>query len=113
MPWTIYCHAHIESGRRYIGLTKKTWQQRWKSHVSAAKRSKGGRWHFPNAIRKYGKEAFSHEVLEVCDSLEAANEAEEKWIEFYKTRDSEFGFNLVKNQYIPHPLNGPEFQFKV
>jgi hypothetical protein len=90
--------------------------QRWKTHVHHAKSSKGGRWHFPNAIRKYGKDAFSHEVLEVCYDLEVANLAEECWIEFYDTRNPEKGFNLAKGgQHVPHlirknPWDDPEFR---
>ena len=96
MPWTIYCHTHVESGRHYVGLTKKTWQKRWIQHCSQSKSSKDGRWHFPNAIRKYGKDAFSHEILEVCQDLDVANLAEECWIEFLETRDPLKGFNLAK-----------------
>jgi group I intron endonuclease len=106
--FTIYCHTHIESGRRYIGLTSRSMMKRWKDHVSKAKYSKGGRWHFPNAIRKYGKEAFVHEVLEVCNTLELANAAEDKWIEFYDTRNPEKGFNLDKGgSHTPHPNKNP------
>jgi group I intron endonuclease len=118
MPWTIYCHTHIDSGRKYVGLTKNTWQNRWKKHIYAAKSSKDGRWHFPNAIRKYGSEAFSHEVLEVCDTLEEANLAETKWIDHFKTRDLQFGFNLaLGGGSQPHPLrknpwNDPEYRAK-
>lgn len=66
---------------------------------------KGGRWHFPNAIRKHGKDAFSHEVLEVCHSLDVANLAEECWIELFETRNSEKGFNLAKGgQHTPHQI---------
>ena len=108
MAWTIYCHTHTKSGRRYVGLTSQTWQKRWKNHVHAAGSSKGGRWHFANAIRKYGKTAFSHEVLEVCDTLEEANAAEEKWIAHFDTRNPEKGFNLKKGgDHIPHPVKNP------
>jgi group I intron endonuclease len=104
MTWTIYCHTHVESGRRYVGLTAQTWQKRWKTHVSHARSSKGGRWHFPNAIRKYGKNAFSHEVLEICHDLEVANLAEECWIDFFDSQNPEKGFNLAKGGgHLPHP----------
>jgi len=92
--------------------------QRWKTHVSKAKASKGGRWHFPNAIRKYGSQAFSHKVLEICTSLEEANEAEDAWINSFSTRFPEFGFNLAKGgEHKPHgirqnPWNNPEFRAK-
>ncbi len=116
--WTIYCHIHVESGRRYIGLTIKTMMHRWNQHCAQAKSSKGGRWHFPNAIRKYGKDAFSHEVLEICSTLEEANAAEERWIDFYDSRNPEKGFNLAKGgQHVPHPIrrnpwDNPEYRSK-
>jgi hypothetical protein len=115
--YTIYCHIHIESGRRYVGLTKKTMMQRWNRHIQAANRQLGGWSHFANAIRLYGKDAFSHEVLEVCNSVEAANVAEQKWIEHFKTRDPEFGFNLTPGgAHTPHliknPWDRPEFREK-
>jgi hypothetical protein len=77
--------------------------KRWNQHVSKSRSSKGGRWHFPNAIRKYGPEAFSHEILEVCTDLEVANLAEKCWIELYDTRNPEKGFNLTKGgAHAPH-----------
>lgn len=116
--WTIYCHTHIDSGRRYVGLTKKTMLQRWNHHVYTANRHNKKGWaHFPNAIRKYGKDAFSHEVLEILDSLEEANQAEIKWIKFYDTKNPEKGFNLKKGgAHTPHPFrnpwNRPEYRAK-
>jgi len=105
MPWTIYCHTLVADGRRYVGLTKRTMGRRWSQHVTQSRSSKGGRWHFPNAIRKYGPEAFSHEVLEVCEDLDVANLAEECWIELLDTRNPEKGFNLAKGgAHIPHPI---------
>lgn len=98
---------HTASGRRYVGLTRFTVKHRWNQHCSQAKKS-AGRSHFANAICLYGKDAFSHEVLEVCDTLEAANAAEERWIEDLGTRDPEKGFNLMKGgSHTPHPFRNP------
>ena len=90
---------------------------RWNQHLQNAKKKSGkGCHHFWNAIRKYGPEDFSHEVLEVCDSLEVANQAEEAWIEFYETRDPLKGFNLKRGgAHIPHPIrknpwNDPDYR---
>ena len=50
--------------------------------------------------------------------MEIANEAEEKWIEFYKTRNPESGFNLAKGgSHVPHPIrknpwDDPEYRIK-
>ena len=117
--WTIYCHTHVESGRRYIGLTKKTMMQRWNSHVLDAKSLHGkGCKHFWNAIRKYGKDAFSHEILAQSWSLEFANETEEYLVSFYETQNPKKGFNLSKGGGSqPHPIrknpwNDPEYRKK-
>jgi hypothetical protein len=81
--------------------------QRWNQHIySATRRPTGKKSHFWAAIRQYGKDAFSHEVLEVCETLEAANGAEAKWIDHFNSRDPQLGFNLAPGgAHIPHPIN--------
>ena len=106
--WTIYCHTHIDSDRRYIGLTRQTWQARWDSHVSQALSRKGGWGHFQNAIRKYGPDAFSHEALATCWDLDGANHTEQQLIVQYDTRNPAKGFNLAKGgAHTPHPIKNP------
>lgn len=106
--YTIYCHTHIKSGRRYVGLTKRTMMWRWNRHVYAANGKVRGWSHFANAIRKYGKDAFSHEVLEICDTLDEANLAEQKWVDHFDTRNPERGFNLAPGgSHAPHPIKNP------
>jgi len=105
MPWTIYCHTLASDGRRYIGLTARSMKRRWNEHICHSKSTKGGRWHFPNAIRKYGKDAFTHHILGVCDSVEQANLVEEVWVFLLDTRNPEKGFNLTNGgKHIPHPI---------
>lgn len=119
VKFTIYCHTHIESGRRYIGLTSRTMERRWSQHVCQSRRAKGKNAHFANAIRKYGKDAFSHEVLEVHSTLEEANAAEIRLIDEFRTRDPEFGFNLAKGGgYKPdvarrNPWNDPSYRARM
>lgn len=108
MKWTVYCHTHTESGRRYVGLTSRSMERRWSQHVVQSRASKDGRWHFPNAIRKYGPEAFSHEVLAECKTLEDGNATEEALVLQYETRDPSKGFNLMKGgDHTPHPIKNP------
>jgi group I intron endonuclease len=118
--WTVYCHTHVASGRRYVGLTKKTMLARWNQHVyCAGNRAKGKRSHFWAAIRKYGKDAFSHEVLEVCGTLESGNAAEERLIEELDTRNPAKGFNITRGgSHHPslerkNPWDRPEFREKM
>jgi hypothetical protein len=69
---------------------------RWNQHCAQAKHLKSEkRSHFAAAIRKYGKDAFAHEVLETVDSLEAACEAEKRHMRDLKTQDPRFGFNIA------------------
>ena len=110
--FTVYCHTHVATGRRYVGVTKKTMLQRWNQHVYQAgctgKKTVLSRSHFCNAIQRYGKDAFSHEVLEVCTSLEVANLAEQCWIEFFDTRNPLRGFNFKRGgDHQPHPKRNP------
>jgi hypothetical protein len=30
------CHTHIESGRKYVGLTSRTMERRWSQHIIQA-----------------------------------------------------------------------------
>ena len=46
------------------------------------------------AIAKYGEEAFSHEVLTTCATLEEANDTETGLIAFYGSNDLARGYNL-------------------
>lgn len=117
MAWTIYCRTHTESGRKYVGLTKRTVSQRWVQHCAQVKKL-GDRSHFVNAIRKYGKDAFTHEILEVCETLETANGAEKRWISEYDTRNPERGFNIrvggsyKSNPERENPWDRPEYRKK-
>lgn len=107
--WTVYCHTHVASGRSYVGLTKKTMLARWNQHIYSAERKAGkGCAYFWAAIRKYGKNAFSHTVLGTFDSVDAANAAETRWIEELDSRNERKGFNLIKGgAHTPHPIRNP------
>jgi len=61
---TIYMATNIANGKRYIGVTTKTCEQRAKEHLrDAFRRVHNGM--FYRAIRKYGKEMFRFEVIEI------------------------------------------------
>ncbi len=117
--WTIYCHTLIADGRKYVGQTKLTMERRWRAHCAAARRSKGKRWYFANVIHKHGPDAFTHEVLETCETLTAANEAERRWISKLRTREIGRGFNTMSGGYgermdgVTNPWHRPEHRAKM
>lgn len=47
-------------------------------------------------IKKYGKENFSIEILHSCESNAELNEKEIYYIDLYKCRDSNIGYNMSK-----------------
>lgn len=53
------------------------------------------------AILENGKENFSIELLEECDTSEQLNEREIYWISFYNSTNPEIGYNLSKGGYVP------------
>lgn len=73
----IYLSKNLVNGKCYVGQTKD-FNQRVKGHLLDAEKGKGFKFHA--AIRKYGKENFSFEIIEECDD-EIANEKEKLWIE--------------------------------
>lgn len=91
--WIIY-KATGKCGRAYVGLTKRSLAKRWYQHKKDA--ASGEKSAFYNAIRKYGAEWFSLEVICECYSLMEANRCERAMIASHNTyAHSGNGFNLT------------------
>lgn len=54
---------------------------------------------FANAIRKYGFEALTYEVIDHADTLEEIGEKEKYWIKFYDSINS--GYNICEGGVSP------------
>jgi group I intron endonuclease len=89
--FAVYCHTS-PSGKRYVGWTSQPGNARWLKHVSDARLGLDVCPAFHRAIRKYGADAFAHEVLEVMTTEAGAKRAEQLWIARLGTR--EHGYNL-------------------
>jgi group I intron endonuclease len=74
----IYRITNTVNGKFYIGQTSRSLDVRWSEHVYRA--LNGSVTHFHNAIRKYGSESFTREILEVC-ALSQLNEREIYWVD--------------------------------
>jgi len=78
----IYCATNKVNGKKYIGKTTKSLEERKKRHLENVKYDK---YHFHNAIKKYGEESFIWEVLQdnipnfMLDTLETY------WIDYFDT----------------------------
>lgn len=82
MYGVIYKITNTTNGHFYIGQTKMQLASRWSKHKQDARAGKG--WVLAAAIRKYGADAFTHEVLDSCVDRDALNLAEIRYIETLK-----------------------------
>lgn len=80
----IYKITNILNNKCYIGQTINTIEERWKRHQQDAL---SGRLdtHFANAIRKYGVENFTLELLDTASSPEELTQKEHDWIIYYNS----------------------------
>jgi len=88
----IYLVTNTINYKKYIGVTiSVNPRQRWRRHVSNAKR--GCPEPLYQAIRKYGKAAFTFDVIFYCPDHPSFDLAEEVFIKLFDTR-SPNGYNL-------------------
>ena len=57
-------HNSKTSGKSYIGYTYKTIEARWEEHCHSTNKH-----HFQHAIAKYGKDDWTHTILEEGDHI--------------------------------------------
>lgn len=85
----VYCITNMINGKKYIGMTGRTLDERWNAHCSGARN--GSPFRFHSAIRKYGEHNFRREVLYENLSIEECRTIEESTIREYDTMVS--GYN--------------------
>lgn len=82
------------SGKSYIGKTVQDFETRWYQHVNRSMQDKSSCICFAAAIKKYGHENFSKEILMYCD-VSQINQYEKKAISLYNTMVPN-GYNLTE-----------------
>lgn len=92
MTWIIYKHTKKNSNKCYIGQTKQDPERRWRDGEGYLK--DGQDTHFSRAIKKYGWNAFWHEIIEDnIQSIDVANDRETFWIRFYDSVQNGYNSN--------------------
>ena len=87
----VYKFTHIESGRSYIGQTIQDPNRRRLEHI-ADSRYTTKEYHFHNALRKYGINSFTFEVIANAANLDELNLLEEHYVDHYDSINN--GFNI-------------------
>lgn len=86
----IYKITNIQTGKMYVGQTKKLLNERFESHVAAARTCDT---YLYRAFAKYGISNFSIEVIE-CVSDDELDTREQHWIDALNTL-APFGYNMT------------------
>ena len=87
----VYKITNKINGKCYIGMTVRTIEERFKSHISASRQGSSFRFH--SAIRKYGVDCWDLQILEESSDISFIRKKEEKFISEYKTTISTIGYN--------------------
>jgi group I intron endonuclease len=87
---TVYCAHCFLTNKKYIGKTRQELEKRIKQHFKDRKRLN---YLFYRAINKHGWNTFIWGIIEECD-INLLDEREEYWISFYKTNQSQYGYNM-------------------
>lgn len=95
--YIIYCHTNKKTGKKYIGFTSKSIDERWQQHVITSRNPKSTT-QLSHAIRSSCEDDWIHEVIDHCESEVFAKEKESFWITELKTnclREGHVGYNMT------------------
>lgn len=81
----IYKTTNLVNGKIYIGQHK--YEGKVKNYI-------GSGTLLQKAIKKYGKEKFKIQIIEICYSLKELNKREIHWISFYNSTNKKIGYNI-------------------
>lgn len=87
----IYKTTNIINGKIYIGKATNRESTYLGSGVDITQ-----------AIKKYGKENFTREILEYCTSDKELNKKEKYWITFFNSTNENVGYNLQEGGIVGH-----------
>ena len=95
MSYCVYIHTNKHDGKKYVGITSKTPEERWNYGGGYAANE-----HFTRAIKKYGwKEGFTHEVVMTGLTADEAAELEQYLIAKYDSNNPEHGYNQTRGGF--------------
>lgn len=101
--YVVYKITNLINDKTYIGITKQI-IKRIGNHIYYFKNlNSSNNTYLHKALRKYGLEFFTIDILEVCKNLETLNNREVHWIKFYNSTNNKKGYNLDSGGNLKEP----------
>lgn len=88
--YTVYVHTNKINGKKYVGITSCDVNVRWKNGYGYSDKLPIGR-----AIRKYGWDCFTHEIINSNVTEAEAKKTEISLIQQWHTTDPIYGYNIT------------------
>lgn len=96
MAYSVYMHTNKINGKRYIGITSQTnVKERWHSGYGYKQQRR-----FYSAIKHYGWDGFTHEVLIEGLTKEEAEAKEVELIAKFNATSPEYGYNMENGGHV-------------
>lgn len=92
----VYLITNLVNQKRYVGITIRDMQSRWKEHVNWLESKQQKKSAIHEAILKYGEENFTIVEIDRATSIPELYEKEIQWIEKLGTYGNGKGYNLTK-----------------
>lgn len=94
----IYITTNLVNGKKYLGQCRYG-KKGWESYLGSGKALK-------RAVKKYGKENFSREVIEECETPEDLIEKENHYLDLYDAQMNENFYNIQGRAYATKGFSG-------
>ena len=95
----VYITTNHINGKKYIGQKKYDKQGKWKEYL-------GSGIILSRAIKKYGKENFSKQIIDECKTKEELNLKEKYWINYFDAVNSDNFYNIAEGGDGGNTLSG-------
>ena len=89
----VYLVTNMQNGKQYVGITRRTVEERWSEHLQEARGSRSQRA-LSRAIRKYGVESFSVLGIANAEDWQSLCDAEVRVIDTLGTKVPA-GYNMT------------------
>ena len=109
----VYAITNQIDGKKYIGQTRRTLEERWKEHVKSSHQPSRHKQcpYLYAAMNFHGIENFTVETIEHADSQEELDERETFWIAELDTTNRDHGYNISFGGSAP--CSNPETRAKL